>query len=557
MDNKIDDFGVKIGGAKKDLSKARTITNELLLNMNHRELLAFVKKDKIISKYDYTAMIESGISPAVALFIKKCRDAIPVQPVSSVALQNNSLIDVCINYVNCVKEFDEFLRNVRSEADAFNLFHDLLVNRGYLTKSNTSNNYYFSDKSCNSGINTYKLFQTFLLNSHSFSRLGREALKIDFGSKNKVGAKKIYSLYFNSYKNLYYVSKGRYVVSAGYASKDEASALVDSYNSKFGPSNRIKLVEPTLKSIERNGINVRNRVNIIGQDFLDVFKFNGGEFGNWLNTEDRQFALNYGFDAFLDLANILNIHTSSISFDGNLSIAFGSRGVPNAKAHYEPLRQVINLTKLHGAGSLGHEWFHSLDDYLSRRITSTSTDLLSNLPSGYILHSSLPNDVSSAFIELRNQLIYKRTIINGTSIGMPSEYMKNAIYLDNHVSGKNGHGYWQSSPELLARAFSCYLQDKMNFKSDYLESGHDNDYYIDLHGADFRPFIEGEERILANKAFDTFFDVLKRNNILSEGIDLAVLINRFEQTSTSSNLIDSRAGFADEAYIINQFSLDL
>ena len=34
------------------------------------------------------------------------------------------------------------------------------------------------------------------------------------------------------------------------------------------------------------------------------------------------------------------------------------------QAHYEPLRKVINLTKMHGAGSLAHEWWHGLDDYL-------------------------------------------------------------------------------------------------------------------------------------------------------------------------------------------------
>ena len=30
-------------------------------------------------------------------------------------------------------------------------------------------------------------------------------------------------------------------------------------------------------------------------------------------------------------------------------------------AHYEPARNVINLTRLKGAGSLAHEWGHALD----------------------------------------------------------------------------------------------------------------------------------------------------------------------------------------------------
>ena len=37
-------------------------------------------------------------------------------------------------------------------------------------------------------------------------------------------------------------------------------------------------------------------------------------------------------------------------------------------AHYEPLLEVINLTKLRGAGCLAHEWAHALDDILSESL---------------------------------------------------------------------------------------------------------------------------------------------------------------------------------------------
>ena len=60
----------------------------------------------------------------------------------------------------------------------------------------------------------------------------------------------------------------------------------------------------------------------------------------------------------------MQISEKDISYQGTLSIAFGARGSGNAAAHYEPLRKVINLTKMHGAGSLAHEWWHGLDDYL-------------------------------------------------------------------------------------------------------------------------------------------------------------------------------------------------
>ncbi|HNU09577.1 MAG TPA: hypothetical protein PKO33_17545, partial [Pyrinomonadaceae bacterium] len=59
----------------------------------------------------------------------------------------------------------------------------------------------------------------------------------------------------------------------------------------------------------------------------------------------------------------------ALSLGGQLAIAFGARGHGggftggSAAAHYEPDRAVFNLTRLNGAGSAAHEWFHALDHY--------------------------------------------------------------------------------------------------------------------------------------------------------------------------------------------------
>ena len=70
-----------------------------------------------------------------------------------------------------------------------------------------------------------------------------------------------------------------------------------------------------------------------------------------MNQNDRQTSLNMGFEALKDLASALKISDKDIAYQGTLAIAFGARGSGNAAAHYEPLRTVINLTKMHGAGS--------------------------------------------------------------------------------------------------------------------------------------------------------------------------------------------------------------
>lgn len=75
-----EDFGEKIGGAKKDLWKERGLYVEDLEAMNEREADKFVKKDNIWKKPDYEAMLDEGIPLGVAYYIKKVRDALSASP---------------------------------------------------------------------------------------------------------------------------------------------------------------------------------------------------------------------------------------------------------------------------------------------------------------------------------------------------------------------------------------------------------------------------------------------------------------------------------------------
>src|SRR3546814_18278383 len=57
----------------------------------------------------------------------------------------------------------------------------------------------------------------------------------------------------------------------------------------------------------------------------------------------------------------MGVPPASMSLDGSLAVAFGSRGSGKAAAHYEPGRRVVNVTRMSGAGSLAHEFAHALD----------------------------------------------------------------------------------------------------------------------------------------------------------------------------------------------------
>jgi hypothetical protein len=126
-------------------------------------------------------------------------------------------------------------------------------------------------------------------------------------------------------------------------------------------------VRPQLQNVTREGPAYREGPAST-EAMLAVFGFRGGEWGNWQSQADRQQTLNHAYDALQDLASLIDLPPDAVSLNGTLALAFGSRGSGGrraALAHYEPFRRVINLTKMKGAGSLAHEWAHALDNFLS------------------------------------------------------------------------------------------------------------------------------------------------------------------------------------------------
>jgi len=132
---------------------------------------------------------------------------------------------------------------------------------------------------------------------------------------------------------------------------------------------------PVPDNAQRKGIE-RRTIDATPEMFMETFAPRGIEFGNWNNQEERQLIMNHAYDGLLDLADALNLPPKALMLNGELAIAFGARGqgLSGAKAHYEPDYGVINLTKMKGAGSLGHEWMHAFDHYLARLDTKASSE---------------------------------------------------------------------------------------------------------------------------------------------------------------------------------------
>ena len=265
---------------------------------------------------------------------------------------------------------------------------------------------------------------------------------------------------------------------------------------------RTRFVVSQLEHINRCGQDYRNGMHITPASWQKTFQFRGVEFGNWTNQNDRQASLDHAFDALKDLGSVLGIEDTDIAFCGKLALAFGSRGRTKAAAHFEPERKVINLTKMHGAGSTAHEWFHALDNSLAEYYGITDTPLAS------ITHNRkvLPEYYKDLLRAMeRNE--------NGTL----TDFYVGSMRFDKHFS-RDSFGYWSSKCEMAARAFACYIKDMLCMRdcvSDYLVA-HADAYFIGKGNECFAAIPRGKERERINQLFDQMFMELKKVGFFHE-----------------------------------------
>ena len=198
---------------------------------------------------------------------------------------------------------------------------------------------------------------------------------------------------------------------------------------------------PRPENTVRKGIE-RRKGDAKDTDFMKVFGFRGVEFGNWNNQEERQQLLNDAYDGLLDLAEVLKIPAKAISLNGDLALAFGARGqgLSSARAHYEPAKVVINLTKMNGAGSLAHEWWHALDHYFGRQDGKAPSEWVTNadgsrslkiakhfedmsVTSGFSYKSNVREDVQEAYKQLV-QTIFRKS----------ENYIEDTVKVESFVS---------------------------------------------------------------------------------------------------------------------------
>lgn len=535
----ITDFGEKIGGARKDVWSG------------FQEKLSEVPDDEIanqpLSKAwpqpDYQAMLDEGADPWVVAMIRSMRDAIPTKPkvgykvnqwaelvkllrdVAAGALDGNIREDSTRRIIEQMANKSRHVQGIMGRIDLYlAVGHDKSLAGVRLEK------HHYTLYKGRDNVTLWAVEQD--TKATAFSNWPRElatgdtkedalaAFKAKYDSLN-INEPASRQVSFDIYSKLgtdgYFIGKkiGRnhFDLAGPFKTVKEArehkatqhEALLDRLEKvKEIPRERRDTNEP------RVGEDMRNGQDVTPQMFGEAFGFRGVEFGNWVEQGRRQKDLNDAYDALMDMAAVLGIPPKAISLNGELGLAFGARGsggVNPAAAHYEPGKVVINLTKKQGAGSLGHEWWHALDNYFSRMrgrggemMTGALDVSLADRGSDFVANTAVRREMIEAFGEVMRA-------IRSTALKARSSK------LDNRRSKE----YWTTKPEMSARAFESYLISKLqdqNASNDYLANIVDEKTWQAAESLGFElessyPYPTAGEIPRIRAAFDSFFTTIQ------------------------------------------------
>lgn len=252
--------------------------------------------------------------------------------------------------------------------------------------------------------------------------------------------------------------------------------------------------------IRKGGEDYRGETDIDEQTMLTTFGFSGVEYGKSMTQSDRTEYLNHAYDGFMDMSKVLNVPPKALSLGGTLGLAFGSRGRGGrnaALAHFEPTNNVINLTRMKGAGSMAHEYGHALANYFYRLSKGTPGDrnggditetishqLARNVREPKISAGNLRNPVAEAIAVVMQSIRYNlppKAGEEGYSLSESSKAITGEIASAQSPMAMGAKSadrarnkpYWCTPEELFARSFETWThealkKDDPSFQNDFL-----------------------------------------------------------------------------------------
>ena len=465
---KIQDFGQKIGGARKDLSREQAdlvaafagLTVESLKTLSLSKVVKFEQVQRLA--------VSGAISAPAACAAFALWRSIPARP--SLSWKVGSWAEKTaarLAQISAIIDGGEITENIKRMAE-----YRVLMAAGYpaapFSFGRYSVDYYLTVNSplCVMAGRYYKLRTNDPSEAAEFIR---KAVAADAATRAE-GA--TFELYCS--RGVYYAApKGKNKIRVKeWNTREEARAGMEDVAELRRLWEKIRNTPALRRTTNRPrvGVDYRQGQNMNPEAFAAAFPFRGVEFGNWLTQTDRAIRLNETFDALRDLCALCGLTADAATLKGWLAMAFGSRGIPGAAAHFEHEHRVINLTKEHGAGSLAHEWLHALDAFTAARFAGSLGQFAikdwGKLPEG----------------ELREAA---RALYSGL---IKSPFARRSEDLD-YLKGKT---YYAKAQELAARAFEVYVIELAKIKGwtlDFLANVTTREEWIAAYGdADEYPY---------------------------------------------------------------------
>lgn len=341
---KIDDVGEKIGGARKDFAKrALNISDAKGMNSTERDSLVTIQN---IWPFSIRESLDDGMEPGVVQYILSSRKTL--EPYSAFrkinAYENYPEEEVLKHYIDLISALRD---NIVGVTTMMGLAEGIAA--------------YYRDPRFDAAKAWAESAPSYIFTSQSWRWLANTYVNQIDGEGRRIGG------YVEQPRN--WQRKHAYLSDPENAEYAISKLLPTRRSKEDKAENDIekRVARPHLDSLVDDYLDGGDHE---AQELIDRFGFKGIEFGNWLPQDERQRVVNHAVAAFSAMADVLEIPESAISLGGELSIAFGARGTGGKRApmaHYEPLRRVMNLTRLSGAGSIAHEYGHALDNMMGTK----------------------------------------------------------------------------------------------------------------------------------------------------------------------------------------------
>lgn len=558
---KIEDFGEKILGAKKDLRAG-------LKEQVSRELSDVLKEGfaKVFPLQDYAKLVELGIAtPEEAALLQYMRSNIGARPSG----RYPSKINKWMISVRAYKDVLDWLSDKQSFADQHDGMSFMELMRTHLHKLAVEeiDNYIktllalgFPESKVNLGSYSIKKFIGYssytivngsrLIKDYPTFEEAVAGLKYIISSLQEKQAGVKFDMWYmkNNPKNIIIgkkVAAGKFItLKDGFTSSKEASAYIEQNREQLEKMLEEAKIIPQERpdgNKPRVGFDYRNGKDATPEMYQEAFGFRGVQFGNYVEQSKRQDDLNEAYDALFDLAKVLNIPTKAISLNGELGLAFGARGSGGKDAplaHYEADQVVINLTKNKGAGSLAHEWFHALDNYFER-MRGRSSQMITE---GYARTQRQTDGDGSTIVREEVLEAFKNVVksINNSALKSRSEKLDET----------RSKPYWGTIIEMAARSFESYVYRRLaeqETRNDYLVAFRKIGEYINQAGASEEkyPYPTNEEAKSIDAAFGELFQTIK-TRVEGENTLLYRQPYFYSPTEQALNLIKQEKGTPEQ-----------